>query len=155
MSYLKNFFIFKGEPNIEWIEGVAILIAVLVVVLVTSFNDWSKERQFRGLKSKIDSDQKISVLRDGQINELPVKEIIVGDICQINYGHVIPTDGIVLESNDLKIDEASLTGEAALIKKNAYDRPILFSSLSFFNYYLIIIFVYFLIFFYRYTGNGR
>jgi len=108
---------YREEPNVEWIEGAAILIAVLVVVFVTSFNDWSKERQFRGLQSKIDSDQRISVIRDGQINELPVKEILVGDICQIFYGHLIPADGLVIESNDLKIDESSLTGETNLIKK--------------------------------------
>jgi Ca2+ transporting ATPase len=124
------------EPNIEWIEGVAILVAVVVVVLVTSFNDWSKERQFRGLQSKIDSDQKISVLRDGEINELPVKEILAGDICQIYYGHLIPADGLVLESSDLKIDEASLTGEAALIKKDPVEKPMLFSGLSF-NYFCV------------------
>lgn len=115
------------EPNVEWIEGAAILIAVMVVVLVTSFNDWSKERQFRGLQSKIDSDQKISVLRDGQIDQLPVKEILVGDICQIFYGHTIPADGLIIESNDLKIDESSLTGETDLIKKGV-ERPMLFSG---------------------------
>ncbi|CAF0949996.1 unnamed protein product [Brachionus calyciflorus] len=115
------------EPNVEWIEGAAILIAVLVVVLVTSFNDWSKERQFRGLQSKIDSDQKISVLRNGQIDQLPVKDILVGDICQIFYGHLIPADGLVIESNDLKIDESSLTGETNLIKKG-FERPMLFSG---------------------------
>ena len=120
-------FITAAEPNVEWIEGAAILIAVMVVVLVTSFNDWSKERQFRGLQSKIDSDQRISVLRDGQINDLPVKEILVGDICQIFYGHLIPADGIVLESNDLKVDESSLTGETNLIKKGA-EKPMLFSG---------------------------
>jgi len=117
-----------AEPNVEWIEGFAILAAVLVVVLVTSFNDWSKERQFRGLQSKIDSDQKINVLRDGVINEKCVKDILVGDICHISYGNSIPTDGFVLESNDLKVDEASLTGEAALIKKDAHEKPILFSG---------------------------
>ena len=111
----------------EWIEGAAILITVIVIVLVTSFNDWSKERQFRGLQSKIDSDQKISVLRDGQIDSLPVKEILVGDICQVFYGHLIPADGLVIESNDLKIDESSLTGETNLIKKS-FERPMLFSG---------------------------
>ena len=124
------YYYFIAEPNVEWIEGVAILAAVLVVVLVTSFNDWSKERQFRGLQSKIDSDQKINVLRDGVINEKCVKDILVGDICHITYGNSIPTDGLVLESNDLKVDEASLTGEAALIKKDAFEKPILFSGWS-------------------------
>ncbi|KZR98184.1 Plasma membrane calcium-transporting ATPase 3, partial [Daphnia magna] len=37
----------------EWIEGVAILISVIVVVLVTAFNDYTKERQFRGLQNRI------------------------------------------------------------------------------------------------------
>jgi Ca2+ transporting ATPase len=116
------------EPNVEWIEGVAILVAVLVVVLVTAFNDWSKEKQFRGLQTKISSDQKISVIRDGSIIELPVKDILVGDICQIFYGHIVPADGIVIESNDLKIDESSMTGETDHIKKSV-NRPMVFSSL--------------------------
>lgn len=115
------------EPNVEWIEGTAILIAVIVVVLVTAFNDWSKERQFRGLQSKIDSDKKISVLRNGQIEQLPVKDILVGDICQIFYGHLVPADGLVVESNDLKVDESTLTGETNLVKKSV-DRPMLFSG---------------------------
>ncbi len=64
----------------------------------------------------------MKVLRDGQIRDLPVKDILVGDICQIFYGHLIPADGIVIESNDLKVDESSLTGETDLIKKRCYFR---------------------------------
>jgi len=41
------------EDNHGWIEGVAILIAVVIVVLVTAFNDWSKEKQFRGLQVSV------------------------------------------------------------------------------------------------------
>ena len=127
-----NTFLFAEEQNIEWIEGVAILVTVFVIVLVAAFNDWSKERQFRGLQNKIDSDQTISVLRDGQIRDLPVKDILVGDICQVFYGHTIPADGIIIESNDLKIDESSLTGETDLIKKSAAEKPMLFSGDYFF-----------------------
>ena len=123
-----NLIKFVEEPNIEWIEGAAILVAVCVVVLVTAFNDWSKERQFRGLQNKIDSDQTISVLRDGQIRDLPVKDILVGDICQVFYGHTIPADGIIIESNDLKIDESSLTGETDLIKKSVHEKSMVFSG---------------------------
>lgn len=39
-----------GEEHADWIEGVAILLAVIIVVFVTAFNDWSKEKQFRGLQ---------------------------------------------------------------------------------------------------------
>ena len=67
-------------------------------------------------------------MRDGQIRDLPVKDILVGDICQVFYGHTIPADGIIIESNDLKIDESSLTGETDLIKKSAHEKPMLFSG---------------------------
>jgi len=65
---------------------VAILGAVAVVVLVTAFNDWRKERQFRGLQSKIEHEHKFATLRDGQVQQVPVRELLVGDICQVKYG---------------------------------------------------------------------
>lgn len=55
-------------------------------MLVTAFNDWSKEKQFRGLQNRIEKEQKFSVIRNGHIIQLPVAEIVVGDIAQIKYG---------------------------------------------------------------------
>ncbi|CAF1251104.1 unnamed protein product [Adineta steineri] len=109
------------EPNLEWIEGVAILVAVLVVVFVTAFNDWRKERQFRGLQNKIEKDQQTSVIRDGHIQEIPVAELVVGDLCFIKYGDLLPADGLVVQASDLKIDESSITGETDLVKKGSKD----------------------------------
>jgi Ca2+ transporting ATPase len=120
--------VFLEEANVEWIEGAAIIIAVLVVVLVTAFNDWTKERQFRGLQSKIALDQKFNVIRDNTVKQIPIKDIVVGDICQIKYGDLLPADGVVVQSNDLKIDESSLTGESDLIKKHELKDPFLLSS---------------------------
>jgi P-type Ca2+ transporter type 2B len=65
---------------------VAILVAVLVVVFVTAFNDWRKERQFRGLQNKIEKDQQTSVVRDNRIQQIPVADLVVGDLCFIKYG---------------------------------------------------------------------
>lgn len=76
----------ETEGEAGWIEGVAILVAVVVVVLVIAFNDWSKERQFRGLQNKIESDHKFAVIRQGQLVQLPISDILVGDVCQIKYG---------------------------------------------------------------------
>ena len=42
----------EEEHSTDWIEGLAILLAVIIVVFVTAFNDWSKEKQFRGLQVK-------------------------------------------------------------------------------------------------------
>ncbi|CAF1067728.1 unnamed protein product, partial [Didymodactylos carnosus] len=118
----------QKEANVEWIEGAAIIIAVVVVVLVTAFNDWTKERQFRGLQSKIESDQTFNVLRNNAPVQLPIKEIVVGDICQVKYGDLLPADGVVVQSNDLKVDESSLTGESDLMKKHESKDPFLLSG---------------------------
>jgi Ca2+ transporting ATPase len=131
--YLRNkiifiFIFFSEEANVEWIEGAAIIIAVLVVVLVTAFNDWTKERQFRGLQSKIELDQKFNVIRNNTTKQIPIKDIVVGDICQIKYGDLLPADGVVVQSNDLKVDESSLTGESDLIKKHESKDPFLLSG---------------------------
>lgn len=74
------------ETSHGWIEGVAILGAVVVVVLVTAFNDWQKEKQFRGLQNKIEHEHKFATLRSGEVIQIPVSDIVVGDICQVKYG---------------------------------------------------------------------
>ncbi|KAG9353043.1 hypothetical protein JZ751_017619 [Albula glossodonta] len=76
----------EGEAEAGWIEGAAILLSVVCVVLVTAFNDWSKEKQFRGLQSRIEQEQKFQVVRGGQVIQLPVADIVVGDLAQIKYG---------------------------------------------------------------------
>ena len=76
----------ETESEAGWIEGVAILGAVAVVVLVTAFNDWRKERQFRGLQSKIEHEHRFATLRAGQVEQVPVRDLLVGDICQVKYG---------------------------------------------------------------------
>ncbi|XP_062998124.1 plasma membrane calcium-transporting ATPase 4 isoform X4 [Elgaria multicarinata webbii] len=118
----------EGEAQAGWIEGAAILFSVIIVVLVTAFNDWSKEKQFRGLQSRIEQEQKFTVIRKGQVIQIPVAEIVVGDIAQIKYGDLLPTDGILIQGNDLKIDESSLTGESDHVKKSLDKDPMLLSG---------------------------
>lgn len=77
----------ENESEAGWIEGAAILLSVICVVLVTAFNDWSKEKQFRGLQSRIEQEQKFTVVRGGQVIQIPVAEIVVGDIAQVKYGN--------------------------------------------------------------------
>uniref|UniRef100_A0A8C0PE76 Calcium-transporting ATPase n=1 Tax=Canis lupus familiaris TaxID=9615 RepID=A0A8C0PE76_CANLF len=96
----------EGEGETGWIEGAAILLSVVCVVLVTAFNDWSKEKQFRGLQSRIEQEQKFTVIRAWvKVIQIPVADITVGDIAQVKYGKV----------NDLKIDESSLTDKDPLL----------------------------------------
>nr|XP_037281565.1 plasma membrane calcium-transporting ATPase 2-like isoform X11 [Rhipicephalus microplus] len=117
-----------GESEAGWIEGVAILVSVVIVVLVTAFNDYTKERQFRGLQNRIEQEHKFAVIRGGEVHQIAVTEIVVGDICQVKYGDLLPADGIIIQSNDLKIDESTLTGESDHVKKGEHTDPMLFSG---------------------------
>ncbi|VDM74120.1 unnamed protein product [Strongylus vulgaris] len=130
-----------SEHDAGWIEGVAILISVIVVVLVTALNDYTKERQFRevlinyketiyfsGLQAKIETEHKFAVIRGGQSIQVVVNELVVGDVAQIKYGDLLPADGVLIQSNDLKIDESSLTGESDLIRKAPEHDPVILSG---------------------------
>ncbi|KRY32599.1 Plasma membrane calcium-transporting ATPase 3, partial [Trichinella spiralis] len=117
-----------SEQQASWIEGLAILVLVVVVVLVTAGNDYTKERQFRGLQQKIEHEHKFSVIRNGEQTQIFVTDLVVGDICMVKYGDLIPTDGIIIQSNDLKVDESSLTGESDFIKKSVDTDPFLLSG---------------------------
>ncbi|XP_022124411.1 plasma membrane calcium-transporting ATPase 3 isoform X5 [Pieris rapae] len=118
----------EEEGHYQWIEGLAILISVIVVVIVTAFNDYTKERQFRGLQSRIEGEHKFAVIRGSEVKQVPISDIVVGDICQIKYGDLLPADGLLLQSNDLKIDESSLTGESDHVKKGESFDPMVLSG---------------------------
>nr|XP_033776998.1 plasma membrane calcium-transporting ATPase 3 isoform X3 [Geotrypetes seraphini] len=118
----------EGEAEAGWIEGAAILLSVVCVVLVTAFNDWSKEKQFRGLQSRIEQEQRFCVIRNAQVIQIPVADLLVGDIAQIKYGDLLPADGVLIQGNDLKIDESSLTGESDHVRKSVEKDPMLLSG---------------------------
>ncbi|XP_060932311.1 plasma membrane calcium-transporting ATPase 1-like [Limanda limanda] len=118
----------EDESDTGWIEGAAILLSVVCVVLVTAFNDWSKEKQFRGLQNRIEQEQKFTVVRGGQVIQINVSEIVVGDIAQVKYGDLLPSDGILIQGNDLKIDESSLTGESDHVKKSVSEDLMMLSG---------------------------
>ncbi|SPN97131.1 probable NCA-3 calcium P-type ATPase NCA-3 (Ca2+-transporting ATPase) [Cephalotrichum gorgonifer] len=111
----------KEEPKVEWVEGVAILVAIIVVVLVTTVNDWQMERQFNSLNKK-NSTRSVKVVRSGQSVEISVFDILVGDVMHLETGDVIPVDGIFIDGHGIKCDESSATGESDLLKKVPADQ---------------------------------
>eukprot|EP00834_Sanchytrium_tribonematis_P005988 NODE_405_length_7994_cov_0.788600.p1 type:complete len:924 gc:universal NODE_405_length_7994_cov_0.788600:2848-5619(+) len=105
-----------GYHTAPWAEGVAIFIAVIVVVLVGSLNDFQKEVQFRKLSAKKE-DREIKVLRDGISKIISAKDVVVGDVVELEPGDLILVDGVFLSGYNLKCDESTATGESDLIKK--------------------------------------
>ncbi|KAF1992708.1 calcium-translocating P-type ATPase [Amniculicola lignicola CBS 123094] len=109
-----------GEPKVEWIEGVAIMVAIIIVVVVGAANDWQKERQFVKLNRKKD-DRYVKAIRSGKTREISVYDILTGDVVLIEPGDMIPVDGILIQGHGIKCDESSATGESDLLKKTTGD----------------------------------
>ncbi|PFH53183.1 hypothetical protein AMATHDRAFT_138450 [Amanita thiersii Skay4041] len=109
-----------GEPPVDWVEGVAIMIAILIVVIVGSLNDWQKERQFRSLNEKKE-ERGVKVIRDGLEKVIDIKEVVVGDIALLEPGEIVPCDGVFLSGHNVKCDESGATGESDAIKKVSYE----------------------------------
>jgi Ca2+-transporting ATPase len=109
-----------SNPPIEWVEGVAIIVAIVIVVIVGSLNDWQKERQFVKLNKKKE-DRNVNVIRSGRTREISVFDIVVGDVVHIEPGDMIPVDGIFIEGHNVKCDESQTTGESDLIRKRPAD----------------------------------
>ena len=108
-----------GE-TIQWVEGVAIIIAIVIVVSVGAANDWQKERQFVKLNKKKES-RNVKVIRSGKSREVSVYDILVGDIMHLEPGDMIPVDGIFISGHNVKCDESSATGESDLLRKQSGD----------------------------------
>jgi len=104
------------DPSKGWIEGAAILAAVLIVAVVTASNNYSKELQFRKLNAQKD-DTKIGVVRDGKVDSIDTKALVVGDIVVLNSGDKIPADGLIVSGSDVTVDESDFTGETDDMKK--------------------------------------
>ncbi|KAF7312342.1 Calcium-transporting ATPase [Mycena indigotica] len=109
-----------GEPKVDWVEGVAIMVAILIVVLVGSVNDWQKERQFQALNDKKE-ERGVKVLRNGVETVIDIKQVVVGDIALLEPGEIVPCDGVFISGHNVKCDESGATGESDAIKKVPYE----------------------------------
>ncbi|KAB8078497.1 calcium ion P-type ATPase [Aspergillus leporis] len=107
--------------GVEWVEGAAIIVAIIVVVTVGAANDWQKERQFAKLNKKKE-DRYVKVIRSGKTAEVSTYDIVVGDVMCLEPGDMIPTDGVLIDGHDVKCDESSVTGESDLLRKTPGDK---------------------------------
>jgi P-type Mg2+ transporter len=92
---------------------------ILLIVLISGLLGFWQERGASNAVEKLLSivQIKASVERDGITKEIPVEQIVPGDIVVLKAGDVIPGDGLVQESKDLFVDEAMLTGETFPVEK--------------------------------------
>lgn len=107
----------NAKPKVEWVERVAIIVAIVIVSGVGAGNDWQKERQFVKLNRK-KSDHTVTVVRNSQTQNISVFDIRVGDLVSVEPGDILSTDGILVNGYGIKADEAALTGESANVYKS-------------------------------------
>lgn len=105
-----------GGHGPRYLEGIAILGAVLIASLVNTANEARARKQFR-LLSRERADVSVKALRGGAMRALPIQEIVVGDVLFFDAGDRISADGVLLRGVDVQLDESMLTGESHPVDK--------------------------------------
>ena len=113
---IKTVFLFK---NFDWYETIGIVIAILLASLISTISEYGSEQAFEKLQEEV-SRVNCKVIRNGRKTEIPVSEVVVGDIVSLESGDKIPADGIIVKGK-ISVDESSLNGEA----KEAYKESII------------------------------
>ncbi len=108
--------IFVGFVNGEYVEGVAIIVAILLATSLGFINEYRAQREFDVL-NRVSDEAPTNVIRDGAFVVVPRKDLVVGDMVLIEAGDEIPADGWVREAVSLQINEALLTGESLPVTK--------------------------------------
>lgn len=108
-----------AEP---FFDVVAVVIAL--VVLGQALEIRAKGRTSEAIRKLLDLQAKTArVIRNGSEQEIPVEEVVVGDIVIVRPGEQIPVDGVVIEGRS-SVDESMITGEPIPVEKNADDEVI-------------------------------
>ena len=104
----------------DYVEAIAILAIVVLNAIMGIIQESRAEASLAALKKL--AAPEASVLRDGKRSSVPASQLVPGDIVFLEAGNYIPADIRLLEAVNLRIDEASLTGESVSVQKNAESR---------------------------------
>ena len=120
----------------DFVETLGIIVAIILATTVGFYFECDAARRF-SILTQMGEEQSVKVMRDGRLQEIPRREIVVGDIVIVETGDEVPADGKLLEATDLQVDESSLTGELLTNKephplqrdgKEAYPKDLLLRS---------------------------
>ena len=96
-------------------EPIGIFVAILLATGLAFYFEVKADREF-ALLNQVNDDEPVQVIRDGNITQVPKRDVVVGDIVILNTGDEIPADGRLLEAVSLNVDESTLTGEPVCAK---------------------------------------
>lgn len=99
----------------EYAETVGIIAAILLATGIGFFFEYDANKKF-DLLNAVNEETLVKVIRNGHIQEIPRKDVVVGDIVVLETGEEIPADGELLEAISLQVNESNLTGEPVVSK---------------------------------------
>ena len=98
-----------------FLEPIGIFFAIVLASGIGFIFEVKAARAFEVLNT-VNDDVMVTVKRDGKVQEISRKEVVVGDIVILNTGDEVPADGVLLQSQSLQINESTLTGEPMIAK---------------------------------------
>jgi Mg2+-importing ATPase len=105
----------------ELVDAMIIIVIVFLSVFIDFFQEYRAERAVELLKEKIST--LATVIRDGAPQDIPLSELVPGDIITLSAGNIVPADARVLSARDFFVDQSALTGESFPVEKTAQLRP--------------------------------
>ena len=99
----------------EYAETIGIIAAILLATGIGFFFEYDANKKF-DLLNAVNEETLVKVIRKGRVQEIPRKDVVVGDIIVLETGEEIPADGELLEAISLQINESNLTGEPVVSK---------------------------------------
>ena len=112
MSVGISFYEYYGlhEGSVVFYEPVGIFIAIALATGLAFIFEYKAEKEFEIL-NQVNDDEPVQVIRDGKVQHVPRRDVVVDDIVMLNTGEEVPADALLLEAHSLLVDESSLTGE--------------------------------------------
>ena len=104
----------------EYAETIGIFFAIFLATGIGFYFEYDANKKFE-LLNAVGEETPVTVRRNGKIQEIPRKEVVVGDIVILNTGEEVPADGVLTEAISLQINESNLTGELMVNKTTDED----------------------------------
>ncbi|MBE3112191.1 MAG: HAD-IC family P-type ATPase, partial [Acidobacteria bacterium] len=105
-----------GGIGIEWVDGVTVVVAILVIVFASAATDWHKNRKFEKLNERKEQ-RDVTVVRAGTPRRVSVHGVLVGDLMRVEAGDIVAVDGVLVHAAGVQINESSVSGESELVHK--------------------------------------
>jgi len=99
-------------------EGLAVMIAVALATGVAFLSEYRSDQEFEKLNANKDAIQ-VKVQRDGAVRVVPLEDVVVADLVNLEMGDEVPADGRIVRANELLIDQSLMTGESEAVRKVA------------------------------------